>query len=384
MKSYCKYIGLMLLPLFAVACDDGADKNYIHMDRPADELKLTANADTLVLTAEQGNETALSFSWNSVEAPSETAGVKYIFRMGVSGTQFKQGIDFIEVPECEVNYGADDLNDLIASWGVTSGTTTELDVQVVAQYPNTVKYHMPMLSQKSIVVTTFAPQSRPAYMQNNAIDPGYKPHIACTGGPDMTEIILGKQYTWVGWFEKNEGVYVSFSKDGQGQCIVSTGNGGCAVSQTAPTASEKFYPPKDGYYTFTVNTKTGEASWYFILPWNTPWERLYIVGQGFPAGSWNINNPDPLIPDPENPEIFVFEGNIADGGGECKMYHQTGSWGNDALMPPVAHDHFQEGVPTQVVLIPGANPDNKFHFPSSGKWRVVVNLNHMTLTATKI
>ena len=35
MKSYCKYIGLMLLPLFAVACDDGASKNYIDMPRPA-------------------------------------------------------------------------------------------------------------------------------------------------------------------------------------------------------------------------------------------------------------------------------------------------------------------------------------------------------------
>jgi len=373
----------MLLPLFAVACDDGADKKYIHMPRPADELKLTANTDTLVLTATQGNETVLTFNWNTVEAPTETAGVKYIYRMGVADTKFAQGTEFVEVPECQVSYGAEDLNDLITTWGIIPGTTAEFEVQVAAQFPDTVKYHMPMVSEKRLVITTFAPQSRSAYMQNNAIDPGYTPYVACTGGADMTELILGKMYSWTGWFEKNEGVYVSFAKDGNGESIVSTGSG-CAVSQTTPTASEKFFPPKDGYYTFTVNTKTGDVEWSLILPWNKPWERLYIVGQGFPAGDWNISNPDPLIPDPENPEIFVFEGNINPGGGECKMYHETGSWGNDALMPPIAHEYFQEGVPTQVVVIPGASPDNKFHFPSDGKWRVVVNLNHMTLTATKI
>ena len=367
-----------MLPLFAVACDDGADKNYIHMDRPADELKLTANADTLVLTAEQGNETALSFSWNSVEAPAPTAGVKYIFRMGVTGTQYAQGTEFIETPDCQINYGADDLNDLIASWGVPAGTTTELDVQVVAQYPDTVKYHMPMLSEMSIVVTTFAPQSRAAYMQNNAIDPGHNPWAPLSDGPDMTEIILGKQYTWVGWFSKEEGIYVSFDKDGNGQSIVSTGNG-CAVSQTAPSASEKFFPPKDGYYTFTVNTKTKDVKWDICVPW----PRVYAVGQGLPAGDWNINAPDQLVQDPANPEIFVFDGDIKPGGGEFKMYYQTGSWGNDALMPNEAHKYFESGVTTKLYLIPGANPDNKFHFPSDGHWYMEVNLNLMTVTATK-
>lgn len=378
MKSYCKYIGLMLLPLFAVACDDGASKNYIDMPRPDDELKLTANIDTLVLSADQGNETVLTFNWNTVEAPSETAGVKYLFRMGVADTKFAQATEFMEVPECQVNYGAEDLNDLIASWGIAPKNAAEYEVQVVAQFPDEVKYHMPMLSEMRVVVTTFAPESKPAYMQNNAIDPGYNPHIAFSDGADMTEIILGKMYSWTGWFEKAEGVYVSFSKDGNGESIVAAGNG-CAISESAPSASEKFFPPKDGYYTFTVNTKTKEAKWDICVPW----PRVYAVGQGLPAGDWNINGPDQLTQDPANPEIFIFDGNIAEGGGEFKMYYQTGSWGNDALMPNEAHKYFEDGVPTKLYLIPGASPDNKFHFPSPGHWYMEVNVNLMTVTATK-
>jgi len=370
----------MLLPLFAVACDDGADKYYIDMPRPADELKLTANIDTLVLSADQANNTVLTFKWNQVAAPVDTIEVKYLFRMGVSGAQFaeSQCTGFLEVPECEVNYGADDLNDLITTWGIAPNNAAEFEVQVVAQFPNEDKYYMPMLSEMNVVVTTFAPQSRPAYMQNAAIDPGYNPHIAFSDGADMTEIILGKMYSWTGWFEKNEGVYVSFDKDGNGQSIVSTGDG-CAVSDAAPSASEKFFPPKDGYYTFSVNTKTKEVKWNICVPWN----HVYAVGQGFPAGDWNIGGPDELVPDPANPEIYVFDGNINDGGGEFKMYYQTGSWGNDALMPPVAHHYFEDGVPAPMVLIPSASPDNKYHFPTSGHWRLEVNVNLMTATAFK-
>lgn len=380
MKSYCKYIGLMLLPLFAVACDDGASKNYIDMPRPADELKLTANIDTLVLTAAQGNETALSFSWNSVKAPTETSEVKYLFRMGVADTKFAQSTGFVEAPDCQVSYGADDLNDLITTWGIAPNNASEFEVQVVAQFPDSVKYHMPMLSEMRVVVTTFKPESRPAYMQNNAVDPGYNPHITFSDGADMTEIILGKMYSWTGWFSKNEGVYVSFSKDGSGQSIVSTGNG-CAVSDGAPSASEKFFPPKDGYYTFTVNTKTKEASWAICVPW----KYVCIVGSGFPAGDWNRGGADALVQDPTNPEIFVFEGNVT--GGEFKMYtERSDNWNSDALMPPcsspgqLTHVTLEPGVPSPLAVIPGANPDNKFHFPHAGQWRFEVNTNLMNVT----
>jgi len=370
----------MLLPLFAVACDDGASKNYIDMPRPADELKLTANIDTLVLSAAQGNETVLTFTWNQVQAPSETAGLKYIYRIGQADTKFAQGTEFVEVPECQVSYGADDLNDLITTWGVAPNNPTELEVQVVAQFPDTVKYHMPMVSEMRMVVTTFAPESKPAYMQNNAIDPGYNSWVGATNDPDMTEVILGKMYSWTGWFEKSEGVYVSFAKDGNGESIVSTGSG-CAISQTAPTASEKFFPPKDGYYTFTVNTKTKEATWAICVPW----KYVCIVGSGFPAGDWNRPGADALSQDPANPEIFVFEGNVT--GGEFKMYtERSDNWGTDALMPPcsapgqLTHVTLETGVPSTMTVIPGANPDNKFHFPHAGMWRLEVNTNLMQLT----
>jgi len=368
----------MMLPLFAVACDDGADKNYIDMPRPADELKLTANADTLVLTAAEANDVVLTLSWNTVEAPTETSTVKYLYRMAVADTQYKTGTGFIEMTDTEVSYTADDLNDMMQEWGLAANAAAELEAQIVAQYPDSVKYHMPMYSEVRLVVTTFKPESKPAYMQNNAIDPGHNPNIACAANSDMTEQVLGKQYSWIGWFEKNEGVYVSFAKDGNGESIVSTGSG-CAVSQTAPTASEKFFPPKDGYYTFTVNTKTKEVKWAICVPW----PRVYAVGSGLPAGDWNINAPDQLTQDPANPEIFIFDGNINPGGGEFKMYYQTGSWGNDALMPNEAHKYFEDGVPTKLYLIPGANPDNKFHFPSDGHWHMEVNLNLMLVTATK-
>ena len=115
-----------------------------------------------------------------------------------------------------------------------------------------------------------------------------------------------------------------------------------------------------------------------------PWKYVCIVGAGFPAGDWNRGGADALVQDPANPEIYVFDGNIRNGGGEFKMYtEKSDNWSADALMPPAEHFYLEDGVPATMVLIPGANPDNKYHFPSSGNWRLEVNVNLMTATAFK-
>ena len=45
---------------------------------------------------------------------------------------------------------------------------------------------------------------------------------------------------------------------------------------------------------------------------------------------------------------------------------------------------FTSGVTAPLAVIPGSNPDNKFFFPEAGMWRFEVNLNLMTVKATKL
>lgn len=387
MKSYSKYIGLMLLPLFAASCSDGSDSVFIDMPSPADQMKLTSNVpeEGIVLSANDPDAIALSLTWGEASMPAGIQSSKYIFRMDIAGNQYATALPFEEVADFKVEFTNDDLNDILQKWQVSPGTMAELEAQVVCQYEDTLVYHMPEVSSTSFFVTGYAPVSRPVFMFNGAIDPGYNTYCNLAPTNEATEVVLGKEYTWRGWFSKDEGVYFAYDKDAKTPAIVAGGAAGSIqVIETVPTADQMLYAPKDGYYEVKISTKAKTVEWNIIVPW----DHLYGVGSAFACG-WNLDAPQELFPDPENPEIFVYEGETF-GNGEFKMYTQKGNFGNDGFMPPCSSPGqqtnytFTSGVTAPLAVIPGSNPDNKFFFPEAGMWRFEVNLNLMTVKATKL
>ncbi|GAB3427204.1 SusF/SusE family outer membrane protein [Niabella aquatica] len=96
---------------------------------------------------------------------------------------------------------------------------------------------------------------------------------------------------------------------------------------------------------------------------------LWVVGDATPNG-WNIENPNPMRKDPTN--AFQFKFNEVLNAGEFKIPTATGNWGTDFFMPPTNNPDITS---TEVKLIPGGNPDNKWRIAKPGPYKILLNIS---------
>jgi starch-binding outer membrane protein SusE/F len=109
----------------------------------------------------------------------------------------------------------------------------------------------------------------------------------------------------------------------------------------------------------------------------TPYTQIWMVGDATPAG-WNIDNPTPLIADPNNPYIFTFTGAMAVG--EFKFPLGKGSWGGDFFMPVI---NASGPGSTQMKFVPGGSPDNKWKITQAGNYTITINQLYDTISIQK-
>jgi len=334
----------------ALAACSGYDDVNIYMESPEDQMHLTPSAEELVLEADKANETGLTLTWGEAPSRGEAVTTTYHFRIGLADNISNMPLE--EVTEHSMSYTVDDLNDMLQAWGVTPGTTVEVTAEVIAKFTDELKYHMPEVSKVTMLMTGFRPVSRPMWIVNPAKDPEWNLWCGAMSENEMNEVVLSKKWSWTGWFESSKPAKLVSDKEG---------------TQVVTTVQV----PKDGYYTITYTGKTDTMETSLLVPWNA----CFLVGNALPCG-WDINNPVQLLPDPERPEVFVWEGEVT-AGGEMKGYWATGNWNNDAFMPPVSGTDW-DGDDT-IVVIPGAQPDNKWIPSRGGKCRIEMNLNLMKI-----
>ncbi|MBG9377177.1 SusF/SusE family outer membrane protein [Panacibacter sp. DH6] len=104
-------------------------------------------------------------------------------------------------------------------------------------------------------------------------------------------------------------------------------------------------------------------------PTGAAYAALWIVGNATPNG-WNIDNPNQMRKDPTN--AFQFKYNEVLNAGEFKIPTTTGNWGTDYFMPPTNHPPITS---TEVQLIPGGNPDNKWQIDNAGAYKILLNIS---------
>jgi starch-binding outer membrane protein SusE/F len=97
--------------------------------------------------------------------------------------------------------------------------------------------------------------------------------------------------------------------------------------------------------------------------------QLWIVGNATPNG-WNINAPNEMVNDKSN--IYQFKYNEVLNAGEFKIPVTTGNWGTDYYMPPTNHPNISS---TDVALIAGGNPDNKWQIDNAGRYKILLNIS---------
>ena len=104
-------------------------------------------------------------------------------------------------------------------------------------------------------------------------------------------------------------------------------------------------------------------------PTGAAYSALWIVGNATPNG-WNIDAPNQMMPDPTN--AFQFKYNEVLNAGEFKIPVSTGNWGTDYYMPPANHPDITS---TEVALIRGGNPDNKWEIITPGAYKILLNIS---------
>jgi hypothetical protein len=122
-----------------------------------------------------------------------------------------------------------------------------------------------------------------------------------------------------------------------------------------------------------INGKTAESNAIKVkiepAPTGAAYSALWIVGDATPNG-WDINNPNEFVKDPTN--SFQFKYNEVLKVGEFKIPVTTGNWNCDYFMPPTNGPDISS---TEVELIAGGTPDNKWKISTAGAYKILLNIS---------
>jgi starch-binding outer membrane protein SusE/F len=129
-----------------------------------------------------------------------------------------------------------------------------------------------------------------------------------------------------------------------------------------------------GAYKITLNLRNETIS----IKKFTPYDQLWMVGDATPNG-WNINNPNQMTKDQNNPFVFTYQGPLS--AGEFKIPTATGDWGTDYFMPATNH---QDLTLTDAKFIVGGNPDNKWKIETPGNYKITLNQLYETVVIEKL
>lgn len=356
------------------ACDSGDDVR-ITMETPPDTMTLTPSSDSVTLKVEDADKQALTLSWNSATDRGPSTSLTYLYRIGLD--EKLSDIKPVPVSGNSISYTGEELNDLLQEWGIQPGISVDVTAEIIASVNDESKFHKPEISKSTFTVTGYQDVSRPLWIVNPAMNDGIGYNSTVISQTDkLTEVILSKKYRWQGWFDAETGVKLVYDKTTGFPSLNKGLDNNTLVKRTdASQPDDLLMPPADGFYTLTIDAKSLTAEWEIYVPF----EHVYFTGLGMPC-NWNIESPIELTRDSDHPEIFIYEGPL--NVGDIKGYFQLGSWDNDAIMPPV--DQVSPENAHEVVIMPGGQPDYKWHISVPGNYRFEFNSNLFTIKFTKL
>ncbi len=367
MKKSIKILGILALLSVMTGCNDD-DVIYTLPDTPS-TMGLIVNNDDVVLTEAQTNQPAVTFTWSPASVGGKSVAKRYYFKMDVADNNFATSVPKTEIPadNLKVSYTVEELNDLMQGWGITPGTPSVIEAEVIAECIEMVKYIKPEVSKVRFTVTGYQPAPKPLYMFSDSFEGD--------GYVQMTEIVANKKYRWKGIMDEGVEFYMAHSIDNKAS-IFGMGSDIFSIEKTSGSDYKSFKAPRKADWILTASLTTLELDWAVN---RLPYDNLWMVGDATPAG-WDIDNPHPMIHDTERPEIFYYDGYLSQGELKCPLQNDRG-WGCDYIMPLEGGTH-EDGDPT-IQVVYGGDPDNKWNITNAGEYHVEINTSLMTISFEK-
>lgn len=379
MKNIKNVISFVIMSIILISCEDKGLENVDWLKEPnfVKPMTLTPSSDDVVMKAGNDDAVAIAFTWNPGNDRGTGTTLKYFFRMDIAGNNFGEGTTLLEELPVDVftkSYTVGELNELlIEKWGYAGGSKAKLEAQIIAQVENSPQYQKPEVASTSFSATAFSQGPLPLFLVGDAISGGWDYNT----GKKISEVIERSQYTFTGNFsvgsfkiiEKPGSEWPSYNPKDELNLVYN--------KTESPTVSN-FNVTKAGRYSLFLSRS--KLTYIFAY---TPYENIYMVGNSITGIGWDIGRAKQMTWDPKNPEVFSYKGQF--DAGEFKLYTQQGDWGGRALMPPANGTKLiVDGDATAMMLMPNANPDNKWIIEATGNYELIVNPAKMTIRLKKL
>jgi starch-binding outer membrane protein SusE/F len=361
--------------IMVVACQ----KPSFHYDVIMKSPVLTASTNAIILLKGNGANNAITFTWTNGSNYGTSASITYTLKIDRKGGDFSRAASIPVGQTYSRSFSVLQLNALLLdSLQLPVNTPSEIQVKLI----DSIHAKPVQLDSSNIIyvsVVPFIPPVTALFITGDAIPGGWNydnpvPMKLNTRNPNQ---FMYNEVLQAGEFEipvakgRPDG---DFYRPLVHHPAIADGQTEYAPGGAAPANTNRWLITSPGAYKITLDIS--DPAYINIKPF-TPYAKLWIVGDATPAG-WDIVNPTSMVQTPGNPYEFTYTGPLK--AGEFKIPVALGNWSVDYYMPPANHPDINR---TEVVFIPGGNPDNKWQITSPGNYRVVLNQLQETISIQK-
>lgn len=354
------FAALLIVPSIFISCND----DYMETNLGDQPLTLSVNHETVVLDIAAPRSEAVNFEWTSGSNFNTNAAITYTFELGVSGSNFENGIQTeFRQGKKSVSYKTEELNSiLIDQFGISPDSEVELEARVTAKVHS--EGIQPQVSQTvKVKVTSFKPVSATLYLIGSAAPNGWS-------ADDATKMntVSGASggFVWQGKLNAGELKFITTL----GSFLPSYNRGSndseLFFRESDDDADDKFVIPATGIYKISVNIINLTV---YIETLDAPeFGELWFVGN--PTG-WSFK---PMVADASDPFIFRYNADMS-AGGEFKIGTVADSWDSVFLRPVV--DQTPQGTGLSVDKWAG-DPDYKWNI-EGGIYKIKIDTRDMKI-----
>jgi hypothetical protein len=248
-----------IMALLMVGCNEEAE--YFTLESPADQMKIMASTDKVVLQRSEEAEEALTFSWDKAADRGPDVDVVYHLRLGHAEMKdLKSELIRVGSDTFSLTWTVRELNNLLQAWGITPGDEVPIEAELYAVVENSAKYMKPEVSTTRFSLVGF--------------DPSNKLFITVMSGNQkrnlQMEMLDDDIYNWKG--ELNDGEFWFVRNVETGLPAYMKGNSETSLVYSGTGEGARFTAENFGYYDITINLNTLEATMDA-----TPIKRLFLV-----------------------------------------------------------------------------------------------------------
>lgn len=163
MNYSIKYLCFLVTLLLIVGCNK--EPEVYSLERPDDQMKLTASTSSIVLEKSKENEEALIFTWNKANDRGEGTQLKYLFRMYMVENNDNE-TELYEIPadQYSISFTHRQLNDILKGWGTSLDNSITIEAEVIAQVVSDENYYLPELSKTTLDVKGYLDNLEQIYL----------------------------------------------------------------------------------------------------------------------------------------------------------------------------------------------------------------------------